>query len=106
MILKKLPSGTGRIHEAKKSVPRLPGQHRGQRDRRRDKDYQHGKMTDSSLNIQGSGEGSSSFLERYHTDSSDAGGFDGDDLNLDKTLLNEDPLAEDDSDAQSVIATR
>lgn len=72
-------------------------------------DYQRGNMTDSSLNIQGSGEGSSSFLERYHTDSPDAGGFDGDDLtdlNLDKTLLNEDPLAEDDSDAQSVTATR
>lgn len=67
-------------------------------------------MTDSSLNIQSSGEGSSSFLERYQIDSSDAGGFDGDDLtdlNLDKTtLLNEDPLAEDDSDAQSVIAAR
>lgn len=66
-------------------------------------------MTDSSLNIQGSGEGSSSLLERYHTENSDADGFDGDDLtdlNLDRSLLNEDPLAEDDSDAQSVIATR
>lgn len=65
-------------------------------------------MTDSSPNIQGSGEGSSSFSERYQTDNSDADGFDGDDLtdlNLDKTLLNDDPLAEDDSNAQSVIAT-
>lgn len=72
-------------------------------------DHQHGRMSNSSLNIQGSGEGSSSFLERYHTENSDADGFDGDDLtdlNLDKTLLNEDPLAEDDSDAQLVIATR
>lgn len=71
-------------------------------------DNQHGKMTDSSPNIQGSGEGSSSFSERYQTDNSDAEGFDGDDLtdlNLDKTLLNDDPLAEDDSNAQSVIAT-
>lgn len=66
-------------------------------------------MTNSSPNIQASGEGSSSFLERYHTDNSDGDGFDGGDLtdlNLDKTLLNDDPLAEDDSDAQSVIATR
>ena len=66
-------------------------------------------MTDLSPNIQGSGEGSSSFSERYHTKDSDADVFGGDDLtdlNLDKTLLNEDPLAEDNSDAQSVIATR
>lgn len=71
-------------------------------------DHQHGKMTDSFPNIHGSGEGSSSFSERQQIDDSDADGFDGDDLtdlNLDKTLLNEDPLAEDDSDAQSVIAT-
>lgn len=66
-------------------------------------------MTDLSPNIQSSGEGSSTFLERYIIDSSDTGGFDGDDstdLNLDKTLLNEDPLAEDDPDAQSVIAAQ
>lgn len=71
-------------------------------------DHQHGKMTNSSSNIQSSGEGSSSLSGRHQTDNSDADGLDGDDLtdlNLDKTLLNEDPLAEDDSDAQSVIAT-
>lgn len=69
---------------------------------------QHGKMTDLSLNIRSSDQGSSSFSGRYQTGNSDADGFDGEDLtdlNLDKTLLNEDPLAEDDSNAQSVIAT-
>lgn len=69
--------------------------------------HQHGKITDSSVDIQSSGEGSSSYSGRYQTESSDAVGFEGDDLtdlNLDKTLLNEDPLAEDDSNAQSVIA--
>lgn len=65
-------------------------------------DHRNGTMTDSSPNIQGSGEGSSSISKRYRTENSDADGFD---LNLDKTLRNEDPLAEDDSDAQSVIAT-
>ncbi len=60
----------------------------------------------TSPDLHDTGEGSSSFAEpsrRPDTPNSDI--FDGDDLtdlNLDKALLNEDPLSED-SDNQSVI---
>ena len=63
-------------------------------------------MTDQSPGLHGTSGGSSSsrsnFRERQNPD--DLNSDDLTDLNLDRTLLNEDPLA-DDSDAQSVITS-
>lgn len=61
-------------------------------------------MTDQSPGLHSiSGESSSSRPNPYEPrNSNDLDGDDLTDLNLDKALLNEDPLA-DDSDAQSVI---
>lgn len=62
-------------------------------------------MTDQSPGLHGVSEGSSSSSRPNPFEPQTPDDLDGDDLtdlNLDKTLLNEDPLA-DDSDAQSVI---